>query len=85
MPTPPPAFTRFDLLRSASRLVGLPSRRHVVWALEEGKFWHNKLQWPKNRASATDLLLLNMMDDRWVNRDVFWDHVPSLILGPHER
>ena len=42
----------------------------VVWAMETGGFWQPKqLIWPRNRVSPTNILLVCLMDDRWVNRD----------------
>jgi hypothetical protein len=51
---------------------------------EAGFFLPKKLIWPKNRVSPTDLLLLLLMDDRWVNRDTFWMPVKSLTLDEGE-
>jgi hypothetical protein len=45
----------------------------VVWAMEVGGFWDIPLEWPKNRVSPTDILLIMLMDPRWVNRETFWD------------
>lgn len=57
----------------------------VLWALDVGGLWQPRsLQWPKNRVSPTDLLLLMLMDERWTNRERFWLPVPGLKLGPHE-
>ena len=58
----------------------------VVWAMEMGGFWDNKqLQWPRNRVSPTDILLVCLMDDRWVNRDEFWNPIEGLTREPDER
>ena len=57
----------------------------ALWAMEVGHFWGPKpLQWPKNRVTPTDLLLMCIHDERWINRDTFWDPVPGLVLGPGE-
>jgi len=56
-----------------------------VWAMEVGGFWGTKqLIWPRNRVSPTDLILVLLMDPRFVNRDTFWHPVPGLVLGPNE-
>lgn len=58
----------------------------MAWAMEAGGFWQPRLLiWPKNRVSPTDLLLVCLMDERWVNRDAFWLPVPGLKLGPDEK
>jgi len=58
----------------------------MTWGLDTGGFWQPKiLQWPKNRCSPTDLLLLLLNDARWINRETFWKVVPGLELGPNER
>jgi hypothetical protein len=57
----------------------------VAWAMETGHFWGpHQLRWPKNRVSPTDLLLMCINDERWINRDTFWAPVPGLALGPGE-
>lgn len=57
----------------------------VLWAMETGHFWGPKpLQWPKNRVSPTDLLLMLIHDERWLNKDAFWQPIPGLVLGPGE-
>ena len=57
----------------------------VIWAMETGGFWGaHRLLWPKNRVSPTDILLMCLTDDRWLNRDSFWLPIPGLELGPHE-
>jgi hypothetical protein len=57
----------------------------VAWAMEMGGFWQPKiLIWPRNRVSPTDLLLVCLMDDRWLNRTEFWKPIPGLVLGPDE-
>jgi hypothetical protein len=57
-----------------------------IYALEKGGFFHPKqLMWPKNRVSPTDLLLLLLMDERWVNRDTFWNPIAGLVLDEGER
>lgn len=57
----------------------------VVWSMEVGGFWGSKmLLWPKNRVSPTDILLMLLNDDRWINRETFWKPIPGLELGPHE-
>lgn len=57
---------------------------HKVWSCEEGRLWSNKLAWPKNRITPTDLLLLFLQDDRWENRETFWDPIPGLKLDEGE-
>ena len=58
----------------------------ILYVCEVGGLWGSKqLAWPKNRASPTDILLMLLWDDRWLNRDVFWLPIPGLELGPHER
>lgn len=56
-----------------------------TWALEEGRYFSYPLPWPKNRISPTDLLVLLLMDNRWINRDEFWMPIPGMKLGTHER
>ena len=57
----------------------------AVWSMEMGGFWGAKmLPWPKNRVSPTDILLMCLTDDRWLNRESFWSPIPGLVLGPHE-
>ena len=57
----------------------------VVWSMEVGGFWGAKsLLWPKNRVSPTDICLMLLNDDRWINRDSFWLKIPGLELGPNE-
>lgn len=50
-----------------------------------GLFGPRKLMWPKNRVSPTDLLLLLMFDERWINRDSFWAPIEKLTLDPGEK
>jgi hypothetical protein len=59
----------------------------AIWSCEEGQMWTPimKLAWPKNRVSPTDLLLIFLMDNRWVNRETFWQPIPGLILDPGEK
>jgi hypothetical protein len=57
-----------------------------IYALEKaGFFTPRQLMWPKNRVSPTDLLLLLLMDERWVNRDTFWSPIAGLVLDEGER
>ncbi len=57
----------------------------IAWALETGQFWGSQqLDWPKNRVSPTDVLLILVADPRWINKDEFWQPVPGLILDPGE-
>ena len=57
----------------------------AVWAMETGGYWGpNRLPWPKNRVSPTDILLMLLNDARWTNREEFWLPIPGLVLGPHE-
>ena len=56
-----------------------------VCKLEDSGFYPFQLPWPKNRVSPTDILLTELMDERWVNRDTFWQPVPGLVLGPGEK
>ena len=58
---------------------------HKLCKLEDGGFFAYKLPWPKNRVSPTDLLLLLLMDERWTNRETFWNPVEGLPLGPGEK
>jgi hypothetical protein len=39
-----------------------------------------QLAWPKNRISPTDMLMLHVVDPRWVNRETFWEPIPDLPL-----
>ena len=53
----------------------------VVCALEDGGFWSPvPAQWPKNRMSATDILMLLLFDPRWTNRATFWIE-PKFLIG----
>lgn len=54
-------------------------------SFEEGGYFPYQMPWPKNRVSPTDLLLILLMDERWINRDTFWDHVPGLELDEGEK
>ena len=57
-----------------------------IFSMEEGGFWENPpLAWPKSRVSPTDILMICLCDDRWINRDVFWEPVPGLQMDAHER
>lgn len=56
----------------------------VVWAMETAGMFDGPLRWPKNRVSPTDVLLLLLLDHRWLNRDTFWLPIPNLVLGPDE-
>jgi hypothetical protein len=57
----------------------------IMWALEAGYMWGPPpLPWPKNRVSPTDILMMFLGDERWLNRDVFWDPIPGLVLSPGE-
>lgn len=60
------------------------SEKKVV-AFEEGGFFAYPLPWPKNRVTPTDLLLILLMDDRWINRDTFWQPIPGLELDKGEK
>jgi hypothetical protein len=58
----------------------------VVWSMETGGFWgYKQLLWPKNRVSPTDILLMLLNDERWINRETFWRLVEGLKLGSNER
>ena len=58
----------------------------VIWSMEMGYFWGPPpLPWPKNRVSPTDILMILTGDSRWYNKDSFWNPIPDLVLGPHER
>ena len=58
----------------------------IAWCLETGGFWGSmRLHWPKNRCSPTDLLLLNLTNECWINRLTFWDPIPGLKLDPGEK
>jgi hypothetical protein len=57
----------------------------IMWAMETGYFWGPPpILWPKNRVSPTDLLMMLCTDERWVNKDTFWQPIPGLALGPDE-
>ena len=57
----------------------------ILWAMETGHFWGPKpISWPKNCCTPTDLLMMLINDDRWLNRDTFWLPIPGLVLGPDE-
>jgi hypothetical protein len=58
---------------------------HKVCKMEDGGYWPHRLLWPKNRVSPTDLLLLLLMDERWINRDTFWQPVAGLTLSQGEK
>lgn len=52
---------------------------------ELGAYWEpEKLIWPKDRFSPTDLVMLFMMDPNFVNRKTFWDPIIGLKLGEKE-
>jgi hypothetical protein len=56
-----------------------------MWAMETGYLWGPPpLPWPKNRVSPNDILMVMLGDDRWINKDSFWDPIPGLKLGPNE-
>jgi hypothetical protein len=58
----------------------------AMWAMETGGLWQPyRVIWPRNRVSPTDIVLTLLMDPRFVNRATFWEPVPGLELGPHER
>ena len=58
----------------------------VMWAMEAGYFWGPPpVNWPKNRVSPTDLLLMLATDERWINKDTFWKPIPGLELEPWEQ
>ncbi len=58
----------------------------IMWALETAQFfWPKTLEWPKNRVSPTDILLVLLMDDRWLNRETFWLPIHGLKLDPGEK
>lgn len=44
----------------------------LAWAMETAGMFDGPLPWPKNRLTPTDLLVLFLLDSRWVNRDTFW-------------
>jgi len=56
----------------------------VAFAMEAGGLFGGPLLWPKNRVSPSDLLMLFLLDARWINQDIFWAPVPGLKLGPSE-
>jgi len=57
----------------------------VMWALDVGGFWQpERMVWPRNRVSPTDVLVALLMDPRWINRETFWNPVPGLQLYPGE-
>lgn len=57
----------------------------VAFALEVGGFWTRPLIWPRNRVSPTDLILVLLMDERFINADRFWAPVPGLKMDEGER
>jgi hypothetical protein len=57
----------------------------VMWAMEAGYMWDGALPWPRNRVSPTDILMMMLGDERWFNKETFWQPVPGLVLGPGER
>ena len=57
----------------------------ILWAMETGGLFGGPLRWPKNRVSPTDIIMLLLTDERWINRDEFWHPVPGLTLGPNEK
>jgi hypothetical protein len=59
-----------------------------VWGCEEGELWMpllKRLPVAKNRISPADLLMIFATDPRWINRETFWEPIPSLILDPGEK
>ena len=57
----------------------------IMWSMEVGHFWGpRRTPWPKNRVSPTDILMMCITDERWVNRDTFWQPIPGLVLGEGE-
>jgi hypothetical protein len=60
---------------------------HAVWSCEQGGIFApiTLLAWPKNRVSPTDLLMIFLQDERWINRDTFWEPIPGLKLDPGEK
>lgn len=57
----------------------------VIWAFEQAGYWHHDLLWPKNRVSPTDIFLIFLTDQNWVNRATFWSPVMGMQIGAHER
>ena len=58
----------------------------IFWSMEAAYFWGAPpVPWPKNRVSPTDILMMLLTDARWLNKETFWDPVPGLVLGEHER
>jgi hypothetical protein len=57
-----------------------------VWGMEyEGLYGDEGLNWPKNRVSPTDLLLLHANDPNWTNKKVFWEPIPGLQMAHWEK
>jgi hypothetical protein len=57
----------------------------AMWSMEMGYLWGTPpMPWPKNRVSPTDIIMMMLTDERWTNRDTFWDPIPDLKLGPGE-
>jgi hypothetical protein len=56
-----------------------------AWAKEEGQFFRRRLFAAKSRVSPPDLMLLLDQDERWINRDTFWQPIPGLVLDPGEK
>jgi hypothetical protein len=57
----------------------------AMWAMETGYLWGPPpLKWPKNRVSPTDMLMMMLGDERWINADTFWLPIPGLQLDPGE-
>ncbi len=56
-----------------------------AWSLEAGEFFSRPIFVAKNRISPPDLMLLLDQDERWINRDTFWQPIPGLALDPGEK
>jgi hypothetical protein len=58
----------------------------IVWAFEEAGYWGSGgLIWPKNRITPTDLLMIFMRDENFVNENTFWEPIPGVKRGARER
>jgi hypothetical protein len=56
-----------------------------MWSMETCYLWGTPpMPWPKNRVSPTDIIMIMLSDERWINRDEFWLPIPGLVLGPGE-
>jgi hypothetical protein len=55
------------------------------YCFEIGGYWYpEKLIWPKDRFSPTDLVMMFQMDHNFINRETFWNVIPGTKLGKSE-